>query len=225
MTTRTGFASGDVLADLVSALPYGTVLFGIDGVDGSGKTTFADSLGRYLRGLGRSVIRIGLDGFHNPQSVRYQQGRTSPEGFWLDSYNYERFHEWVLRPLLPGGNGRIRQACHDLDADRMIRPPEVLAPPDCVVIVDGMFLHRAELDGAWTRSVFLDVPFAETARRMAVRDGSPPDPGHASLRRYVDGQQLYFAERDPAQKATFVVDNSDFHRPRLINAGSVSYRR
>lgn len=107
----------------------------------------------------------------------------------------------------------------------MIRPPEVLAPPDCVVIVDGMFLHRAELDGVWTRSVFLDVPFAETARRMASRDGSPPDPNSAALRRYVDGQGLYFAERDPARKATVAVDNSDYHRPRLIEAKSASYRR
>lgn len=41
---------GDVLATLVSALPRGTgrILVGIDGVDGSGKTTFADSFGRYL---------------------------------------------------------------------------------------------------------------------------------------------------------------------------------
>ncbi|GAB3544910.1 uridine kinase [Arthrobacter tumbae] len=225
MISGTGFDSVDVQGALASALPYGTVLFGIDGVDGSGKTTFADSLARYLRGTGRSVIRIGLDDFHNPRSVRYRRGRTSPEGFWLDSYDYERFREWVVEPLSLGGNGRIRTACHNVETDRRISPAEVEAPPDCVVIVDGMFLHRAELDGVWARSVFLDVPFAETARRMASRDGSPPDPDHSSLRRYVNGQRLYIAERDPARKAAFVVDNSDFHRPRLINADSVSYRR
>lgn len=221
------YGSLNVLAALISALPSGTgrILIGIDGVDGSGKTTFADSLGQYLRGLGWPVIRIGLDDFHNPRSVRYRRGRTSPEGFWLDSYNYGRFHEWVLRPLLPGGNGRFRKACHDLETDRMIRPPETMASPDCIIIVDGMFLHRAELDAVWARSVFLDVPFAETARRMAVRDGSPPDPNHSSLRRYVEGQRLYFAERDPAREATFVVDNADLARPRLIDAESVSYRR
>lgn len=198
---------------------------GIDGVDGSGKTTFADSLARHVLNLGRPVMRIGLDNFHNPRSVRYRRGRNSPEGFWLDSYNYGRFHEWVVEPLRPGGSGRFRDACLDLEADRELCPAAITAPADCVVIVDGMFLHRAELDGAFARSVFLDVPFAETARRMAARDGSHPDPNHPGLRRYVKGQRLYFRARDPAQRATLVIDNSDFFRSRFIDAAAVSYLR
>lgn len=43
---------------------------------------------------------------------------------------------------------------------------------DALVIFEGMFLHRDGLHDIWDRSVFLDVPFAETARRMAARDGS-----------------------------------------------------
>lgn len=227
MISTLGDRSDDVFPTLVSALPPGTgrLLVGIDGVDGSGKTMFADSFARHLRSIGSLVIRIGLDNFHNPRSVRYRRGRNSPEGFWLDSYNYERFHEWVVEPLSPGGNGRFRDGCHDLETDRAIRPDPVTAPSDCVVLIDGMFLHRIELECAWDLSVFLDVPFDETARRMASRDGSHADPDHSSLRRYVEGQGRYFAERDPARKATLIVDNSDFHRPRLTDADSVSYRR
>lgn len=37
-----------------------------------------------------------------------------------------------------------------------------------------MFLHRDELADRWDWSVCLDVPFTETARRMAARDGTHP---------------------------------------------------
>ena len=84
-----------------------------------------------------------------------------------------------------------------------------------VVIVEGMFLHRDELAGRWDLSVFLDVPFAETARRMAARDGSVPDPEHPSMRRYVEGQRRYLAGCDPRQRATLVVDNTEPRAPRF----------
>ena len=46
----------------------------IDGVDGVGKTTLADDLVGPLREMGRRVIRASVDGFHNPQRVRYSIG-------------------------------------------------------------------------------------------------------------------------------------------------------
>jgi uridine kinase len=47
----------------------------IDGVDGAGKTHLADELAALLQELGRTTIRASVDGFHNPQAVRYQKGR------------------------------------------------------------------------------------------------------------------------------------------------------
>ncbi|MEJ7742738.1 MAG: hypothetical protein WKF73_09445 [Nocardioidaceae bacterium] len=81
-------------------------------------------------------------------------------------------------------------------------------PADAVVIVEGMFLHRDELADRWDWSVFLDVPFAETARRMAERDGSHPDPEHPSMRRYVEGQRIYLDSCRPRIRATVVLDNT-----------------
>jgi uridine kinase len=69
------------VAAAVLALPaVGTVRVGIDGVDGAGKTTFADELREALTPSGRPVIRATVDGFHNPKTVRYRRGRSSPEG-------------------------------------------------------------------------------------------------------------------------------------------------
>ena len=54
---------------------------GIDGVDGAGKTTLADTLADALEAAGIAVIRASVDGFHHPRAVRYRLGRESPEGF------------------------------------------------------------------------------------------------------------------------------------------------
>ena len=43
--------------------------------------------------------------------------------------------------------------------------------------------------------MFLDVPFDETFRRMAVRDGCPPDPADPANARYLEGQRLYLGAR------------------------------
>lgn len=86
--------------------------------------------------------------------------------------------------------------------------PAELVPDQGVVIVEGLFLHRDELAGRWDWSVFLDVPFTESVRRLAERDGSHPDPEHPSMRRYVEGQRIYLASCRPHDRATVVVDNA-----------------
>jgi pantothenate kinase len=93
------------------------VRVGIDGVDGAGKTTFADELADILRTSGRPVIRASVDGFHNPKQLRYQRGRSSPNGYFEDSYNYAALKALLLDPLSPGGSGRYCVAVFDHSTD------------------------------------------------------------------------------------------------------------
>lgn len=188
----------------------------IDGPDGSGKTTFAADLAAAVRLLGRPVVGVSLDDFHNVRAVRYRQGRESPHGFWQDSYDYQRFRSDVLEPFAPGGSRRYRPAAHDLATDAVLDPPWRTAAPGTVVIVDGLFLHREEIGDVWDLSVFLEVPFDVTARRMAYRDGTHPDPEHPSVRRYVEAQRIYFAACSPQQRADILIDNEHFGEPRII---------
>jgi uridine kinase len=209
----------DVLAEVASLVPDrpdGFVRVGIDGVDGSGKTTFADALAEHLRAVGRDVVRIRADDFLNPRAVRHRRGRDSPEGFFLDSYDVPRLRLDVLDPFSPSGTGRYRDSALDLAADLPLDPQWQQAPLGAVLVLDGMFLHRDELAGEWDVSVLLDVPFAETLRRMAGRDGSHPDPEHPSMRRYVEGQRLYLRTSHPSARADLAVDNTDVTDPQVV---------
>ena len=208
-----------VAAELQQLLPPTRAIVAIDGPDGSGKSTFAERLGHHLGP--RPVIIVHLDDFLNTAIVRHARGRFSPEGFWLDSYDYTAFCSSVLEPLDGNGDTWFRPACYDREADAFVVADPVLAPAHAVIMVEGLFLHREELAHRWTASVFLDVPFEETARRMAARDGTPADPLHSSMRRYVEGQRLYYAAARPWERASLVVDNSG-PEPRMISASEVS---
>lgn len=202
------------LADLIDAMPGPEVLrVAIDGVDGAGKTTFADDLATHLAALGRRAIRAGVDGFHRPREARYRRGRGSPEGFFLDSYDYDALCALLLDPLGPGGSRRFRRAAFDHRADAPVLAPEEVARPGDVLLFDGIFLHRDELRAHWDFSIFLDVPFEVSVPRMAGRDGGSPDPDAPANRRYVEGQRLYLARCEPRRRAGVVIDYRDLVHP------------
>lgn len=210
----------EVLGEIAAAvltLPADRVRrVGIDGVDGAGKTTFADELADVLEARDAEVIRASGDGFHHPREVRYRRGRRSPEGFYLDSFDLEQLRGRLLDPLGPGGDRRFVRAVRDVASDTLVDSDVEVARDGQVLVLDGMFLHRPELVDVWDLSVFLQVGFATSVGRMAMRDGSDPDPAHPSNRRYVEGQRLYLGACAPTERATFVVDNDDLASPTLM---------
>ncbi|MBO3094099.1 uridine kinase [Cellulomonas dongxiuzhuiae] len=214
-----------VLRAVAAVLPDPRVLgrpvrVAVDGVDGAGKTTFADELAEVLRADGRSVLRASVDGFHRPAAQRYRRGRASPEGFFLDSYDLDALRRVLLDPLRAdrGRPRRVRTAVHDVVTDADPGTPWVDVDDATIAVVDGIFLHRDELVDVWDLSIWLEVPFEVTYRRMAVRDGCPPDPDHDANTRYREGQRLYLAACGPAERAHVVVDNSDTTRPRVLRS-------
>lgn len=208
---------------ILSGLGPGRRFIAVDGIDGSGKTSFAANLAVEIQS--RPVIVIHADDYLNPPPIRHSRGRNSAEGFWRDTYNYAALRDLVFTPLAPNGDGWYSPATYDHEFDETVKADFLRAPADAIVIVEGMFLHRDELTSCWDASVFLDVPFAETAARMAVRNGSNPDPEHPTMRRYIGGQRLYFAATRPWERATIVVDNTDFTSPKVIHPDMVSAGR
>lgn len=198
----------------------GRILLAVDGSDGAGKTVFADSLAQVFAEDGSSVFRASIDGFHRPRTERYARGRTSPEGYYRDSYDYSTFRRVLIEPFRDGAQSAaaagFQLAAFDVDRDAAVESEWVTAPRDAVLIVDGIFLNRPELRGLWHWSVWLDVPIDVAAARLAFRDGSDPDPAAASNARSRQGQELYLREADPRAAASAIVDNTDLAHPQRV---------
>jgi uridine kinase len=195
----------------------GVVRVGVDGVDGAGKTTLGDELAAAVCDLGRPVIRASVDSFHNTRAIRYRRGRDSPDGFFLDSYDYGLLRRVLLDPLSAGGSGRYRVAAFDYVQDQPTLAPERVAAPNAVLIFDGIFLHRSELAGCWDYSIFLQVSFDTSIPRCAqARPELSPDPRAASNQRYVDGQRIYLRTCEPEKLATMVIDNESLDAPTVV---------
>ena len=204
------------IADQILALPkHSIVRVGIDGVDGAGKTVFADELAPLSAASGRCIIRAGVDSFHNPRAIRYQLGPTSPKGFFLDSYNYPALCTELLIPLSPDGNRQFRRGTFDHRTDSPLTLPLESAPEGSILLFDGIFLHRAELREFWDFSIFLEVGFDISIPRGASRGEGSPDPFAASNQRYIEGQKLYLSQCRPWERASLVVNNENLEYPFL----------
>ena len=209
----------DRLATAIAGLhPARNVLVAIDGVDGAGKTTLADAIAPRVADRGRAVIRASVDDFHHPRAVRYTRGRYSPDGFYLDSYDYDSFRKLLLDPLSPDGSGEYVARRFDLDSDRPFDLVKQRAEPASALIIDGIFLHRPELRSYWDLSIFLKVDFTVSVPRGAQRstDFGASDPASPSNQRYVGGQQRYLGECEPEQRTDIVIGYNDLREPKIL---------
>ncbi len=209
----------DHLTNTIATLhPDRRIHVAIGGVDGAGKTMLSDALAPRVIAKGRPVIRASVDDFHHPRSIRYARGRYSPDGFFLDSYDYPAFRRLLLNPLGPDGSGKYVARHFDHRTDQFVAPQPQQASPAAALIVDGIFLHRPELRGCWDLSIFLQIDFAVSRERNAARDGTTDalDPDTPSNRRYAGGQQRYLSECKPAQRADIVIDYNDLRAPAVL---------
>jgi uridine kinase len=186
----------ELAAEILHNYSEGRVIVAVDGVDGAGKTEFADALAAQL-GIGhRAVFRASIDDFHQARIRRYA-----------------RFKRMLTEPFRTGWIGSFNLAAFDLKRDLPFQPVWSSGPKDAILIVDGIFLNRPELRGIWNYSIWLEVDPEVAAARMLVRDGRSPNPD-----RYRDGQKLYIAEAHPREAATAIIDNSDFNHPKRLFA-------
>lgn len=211
----------DLLGLLLAVRPGERAVIAIDGVDGAGKTHLAGELIALARHVaGREVLAVAIDGFHRPRAQRFASG-DGPQTFYRDSYDYEAFRAKVLRPFRAGRE--ITPAVHDVKRDRRVYPDPIEASDDAVLLVEGIFLRRPELAQEWDASLFVSCPFEVSVPRGRHRDAEAPgkdatgaaDPAHPANARYVGGQRLYL-QQARLHPPTWILDNSDLARPRLV---------
>lgn len=207
----------NILCTKILANPSSSpIIVAIDGVDGSSKSRFAKSLALELAQRNRHILQTSVDFFHNQESVRKPLNKPLPKSFFEDSYNYPALSEKLLDPIKHNSCSSVYLKHFDHRADSKIDESPVAVREDTILVFDGIFLHRDELRPYWDFSIFLDVSFKETYKRMAVRDGYPEDYLDERNARYYQGQLIYLEKCKPKSKATVVIDNNDFHAPIVV---------
>jgi uridine kinase len=226
VTNRTNFSVEranvlEQLAKLIALvkLPHPTRV-AIDGRTGSGKTTFANELGKVLQDFGHDVIRTSIDGFHRPRSERYARGRLSPEGYYYDARDLAAIRNLLLDPLGAMGNRRYRTASFDLYADLALEQSPIEAASDAILVVDGTFLQRSDLRDGWDLTVFLETSEDVAEQRGLSRDLLNGGGDQALMRdlyaqRYRPAYKIYEKECRPVESADAVVKNDTIARPVL----------
>jgi uridine kinase len=213
-----------VAAAVIAAAHRSVTLVAIDGIDGAGKSTFADELVPILRALGRPVVRSTTDLFHNPRRIRWAKGKLSPTGFYLDSHDLPVLQELLLDPLSDDPPRPFRAAAFDEPTDSPVDAPTEEPEPGLVLLFDGLFLQRPELRRYWDFVVYLDGEQRVTDQRIERATSScPAGPAAflhlgaywAVLGRYVHGFDLYRQACAPRAHADAVVDNNDLLAPTL----------
>lgn len=206
------------VARRIIARGAGRVLVGIDGFTASGKTSFGHELAEWISGAGRPVLRATLDDFKKPWKDRHLYDRESGEGYYRNAYDYAAAKRLLLDPCR--SRGPVDCALCSIDPLTQVDHSSTTRPvaPDAVLIVDGVFAFRPEIDDYWDFRVWLDVDAELSVRRGAARDqnwaGSDAEAIHRD--RYLVAERIYLDEVDPLKRMDVVVDNSDFARPRVI---------
>lgn len=208
----------DLLELIVAVRPRERAVIAIDGPDGVGKSVLSAEL-RALAPLlsGREVVGVSLDGFHHARAVRYAHGRDA-ESYYRHAFDYDSFLARCVTPFRAGRE--IVTAIRDVATDQRVHPDPVEPADDAVLLVDGVFLQRAELDGVFDAVLLVTAAPEVTVPRGNARWGRPPeedDPDHPANARYVGAHRRYEYEmRTERRFPTWILDNTDLDRPRLL---------
>ncbi len=194
----------------------------IDGVDGAGKSYFAQKLSDEVRKkTNREVVCVSVDGFHFPEKIRYRKGRDSPEGFYRDSYDYDRLEKELLLPFFQG-KGNYRIAFFDVDKNENVDSKSIEINNNSILIMEGIFLFRPRLINYWDFKIFLDINFQTALERNIIRAGASENEIRKKeiteryLKRYRGGQEIYLSEVKPKSQADLIIDNNDFNNPIML---------
>jgi uridine kinase len=215
------------LAELIVAVERShPVRVAIDGRSAAGKSTLGDQLVAPIRRRGHSVIRASIDDFYCLWVHKLSRRHLSAGAFYSSAYDYAALRSLLLESLGPAGARWYRTRWHDGWNEGEIDEPERMAPEAAVLIVDGVFLLRPELNRFWDVRIFVDIDAEQSLERGVERDLTLDEPVVRAVRReqrlqvyrerYLPAEELYLREVNPMALADIVVDNRDLDVPRLI---------
>lgn len=157
-----------------------------------------DELARRLSALPLPA-RVGIDGVEAAGKTTLSDALATrlPDAERLSADDFHRPPEERYR------QGRDSPAGYYEDSFDHPRLRRAVLASRRLLIVDGIFLFRPELNDLWDFRIFIDIDPDESIRRGVARDG--PETEKLYRRRYVPGQRLYVDAIGPAGLADVVL--------------------
>lgn len=189
--------------------PNRTLIVGIDGLGGAGKSTVSDALPELLGGNNCKVILLHIDDFIHPRKVRYNENFPEWECYYNLQWRYDYLLERVIKPIRSGGDFACEVELYDKENDSYFSVP-LCAPVGSIVIIEGVFLQRPELEGVFDYMIYIDVSEEERLARVLERDGYIGDKSQIKAKydgRYFPAERHYVKTCAPAEGADLVVRN------------------
>jgi uridine kinase len=210
----------DHLVKVIDALGQRRLRVAIDGLTAAGKTSFGHELARGLAQRGRPTLRASLDDFKRPWSEAHRYDRVSGAGYYRNAFDYEAVRRLLLDPSDPRADGLVALCSIDPLTQVDHSATTTTMPPNGVLIVDGVFACRPEIDSAWDLRVWVEVDADLSVRRGVTRDteaeGGAEEAAALHRYRYLASELVYIDDVDPRSFVEFIVDNTDFGTPRLV---------
>lgn len=174
-----------------------TLLMGIDGCGGSGKSTFA----RELVKSDSSIEIVHMDDFYLPYHLRINSKAIfKPVGA---DFDWQRLREQVLKPLKKDRVGYYSR--YDWGTDRLAEWH--IVPVGGMVVVEGVYVLRKELAEFYDYKIWVDCPREIRLARGVERDGEPAREAWES--NWMVAEDKYVREQLPFERADLIVDGSE----------------
>lgn len=182
---------------------------GIDGMGGSGKSTFSEQLAQAFQKQHIPVSIFHLDDFIHPRSVRYDTRFSEWENYYYRQWRYDDFIKTVLLPFRNGIETPQSISLYDKETDTYYTQTVVL-PVHGVLIAEGVFLQRAPLKNQFDKIIYLSVPESVRLNRVLQRDtyiGTAQQIIEKYENRYFPAERHYLAKHHPEQTADFLIQD------------------
>lgn len=187
----------------------------IDGLDGSGKSTFARHLIATLAEAGETAVLFRVDDFRQPVAW------TTPEreaDLYYDTYYDLAQCESCLHAFVAGAD-HVSIPLYDIVAEKVTGTRRLELAGATVAIVEGVFPLRIPQAAAGVL-IYLDASEAVIRERILARDlqksRTAEEIARRIDRRYVPSQHRYLREHRPRDRADIVIDNEDPSAPRTL---------
>ncbi len=180
----------------------------IDGVDGSGKSTFAAQLVAGLEQAGWPVAPFSVDDFRRPVDWA-RSDRREVDTYYDDYYALDEL-ERCLQAFRAGAPS-VTIPVFDSRTETVAGARTIELGGARVAVVEGVFALRVPTAAAGL-VIYVELAAVEARRRLIERDLARGRPRavieHRLDARYVPAQERYLAACDPAARADVVLDSS-----------------